>query len=238
MCGRYASYLPPDAIAALFRTVNPLPNAKPTWNLAPTQDALVVRLHPKSGERQLDLLNWGFLPYWTKDPAHARRPINARGESIERSSLFRDSFARRRALIPAADFYEWQPIPGQKQKQPFAVARQDGKSMALAGLWDGWRAPGGEIIRSFAIITTAANKLLAAVHDRMPVVIEEADWPAWLGEIEANPKALLRPSSEDIMRLWPVGNAVNSVRNDGPELLVPDAVPDPTPGHLLPSAPR
>ena len=238
MCGRYASYLPPDAIAALFRTTNPLPNAKPTWNLAPTQDALVVRRHPQSGERHLDLLNWGFLPYWTKDAASARRPINARSESIERSSLFRDAFARRRALIPAAAFYEWQPIPGQKQKQPFAVARQDGKPMALAGIWDGWRGPSGEIIRSFAIITTTANALLAPVHDRMPVVVEETDWPAWLGEIEANPKALLHPSPENTLRLWPVGNAVSSVRNDGPELLAPATDSEPAPQHSLLSTPR
>lgn len=110
--------------------------------------------------------------------------------------------------------------------------------MALAGVWDGWRGPGGEIVRSFAIITTTANKLLTSVHDRMPVVIEEADWPAWLGEIEGNPKAMLRSSLEDTLRLWPVGNAVNSVRNDGPELLVADAAPDQTSKQLLPSVPR
>ena len=133
MCGRYASFLPPEAIAAMFPTVNPLPNIAPTWNFAPTEDALVVRRHPETSERHLDVLNWGFLPYWTKgDPKKARRPINAKAETVATSGMFRDAFARRRALIPAAAFYEWRTIEGEKAKQPFAIARQDG---------DRWRSP-------------------------------------------------------------------------------------------------
>jgi putative SOS response-associated peptidase YedK len=118
MCGRYASYLPPDAIAALFRTVNPVPNAKPTWNLAPTQDALVVRRHPRTGERHLDLLNWGFLPYWTTDSATAKRPINARAETLERSTMFREAFGRRGALIPAAAFSSGSPSGDKSKSDP------------------------------------------------------------------------------------------------------------------------
>jgi len=219
MCGRFASYLPPEAIAALFRTVNPLPNIAPTWNMAPTRDALAVRRHPESGERRLDLLNWGFLPHWTKNPKQARRPINAKAEAVASSGMFRDAFARRRALIPAALFYEWQPVEGQQAKQPFAIARQDGKPMALAGVWEGWRGEGGEVIRSFAVITTGANQIMSQVHNRMPVILEEADWAVWLGEREGNLASLLRPVQEDVLRLWPVSRLVNDVRNDGPELL-------------------
>ena len=220
MCGRYASFLPPEAIAAMFHTVNPLPNIAPTWNLAPTEDALVVRRNPESGERHLDVLNWGFLPYWTKgDPKKARRPINAKAETVATSGMFRDAFARRRALIPAAAFYEWRSIEGEKVKQPFAIARQDGDPLAFAGIWEGWRGEGGEVLRTFAIITTDANQLMAHVHNRMPVIVEEADWPVWLGETEGDAASLLRPAGEHVVRLWTVSRAVNNVRNDGPELL-------------------
>jgi putative SOS response-associated peptidase YedK len=106
MCGRFASFLPAEAIARIFRTVSPLPNIPPNWNVAPTQDALVVRRHPRSGERHLDLLRWGLLPYWTKEPAKARRPINARAETLATSAMFREAFARRRCLVPADAFYE------------------------------------------------------------------------------------------------------------------------------------
>ncbi len=219
MCGRFASYLPPEAIAALFRTVNPLPNVAPTWNLAPTRDAMVVRRHPESGQRHLDLLNWGLLPYWTKDPKQARRPINAKAETVAASGMFRDAFARRRCLVPAGAFFEWRPIAGQKIKQPFAIARQDGKPLALAGIWEGWRGEGGEVVRSFAVITTEANPLMAPIHSRMPVIVEEPDWPVWLGEMEGDATSLLRPAADDVLRLWPVSRAANNVRNDGPELL-------------------
>ncbi len=187
--------------------------------MAPTRDALAVRRHPERGERRLDLLNWGFLPHWTKDPKQARKPINAKAETVASSGMFQDAFTRRRALIPAALFYEWRPVEGQKAKQPFAIARQDGKPMALAGIWEGWRGEGGEVIRSFAIITTDANQLMSQVHNRMPVILEEADWPVWLGDREGDAASLLRPAQDNVLRLWPVSRLVNNVRNDGPELL-------------------
>jgi putative SOS response-associated peptidase YedK len=113
-------------------------------------------------------------------------------------------------------------------KQPYAIARQDGAPLAFAGLWEGWRGPGGAVLRTFAIITTPANAIMAALHDRMPAILELADWPAWLGEAEGDPAALLRPAAEDVLRLWPVGRAVNNVRNNGANLL------DPIPGAPAP----
>lgn len=204
-------------MARLFRTVGPVPNHAASWNVAPRQDALVVRRHHETGERHLNLLTWGLVPAWTKELAAARRPINARAETVATSGMFRSAFAARRCIVPADAFYEWKVSAGAKQ--PYAVARGDGQPMAFAGLWEGWRAPDGEVLRTFTIITTEANAVLAPIHARMPVVLEPADWPAWLGETSGDPAGLMRPAGEDVLRAWPVSTRVNNVRNDGPELL-------------------
>jgi len=137
MCGRYASFLPAEAVARLFHTVNPIPNFPPTWNMAPTQDAMVVRHHPQTGERHLYLLKWGLLPYFTKDPVRARRPINARAETVQTSGMFKSAFAKRKRLVPADAFYEWKPVAGGKQ--PYAIARQDGQPMAFGAAVGGFQ---------------------------------------------------------------------------------------------------
>jgi putative SOS response-associated peptidase YedK len=219
MCGRFASFLPPEAMRAIFRTVNDTPNFAPTWNLAPSREAPVVRRHPETGERRLDLLRWGLLPHFTRDPGTARKPINARAETAGTSGMFRGALAARRCLVPADAFYEWRA--GPDGKQPHAIARRDGAPLALAGLWEGWRGPDGETVRTFAILTTSANPVMAALHDRMPVIVEAADWPVWLGEAPGDAAALLRPAAAGVLRLWPVSRAVNNVRNDGPDLLDP-----------------
>src|SRR5690242_9771205 len=125
MCGRYASRLPPEYIRGLFNTVGPVPNFAPNYNLSPTERAMVVRRHPETGQRHLDVLQWGLIPYYESDPKGGRRPINARAESVATSGLFRAAFARRRCLVPADVFYEWQKRP-DGSKQPYAVAREDG----------------------------------------------------------------------------------------------------------------
>lgn len=218
MCGRYAAFLPADAIVALFQTAGPVPNWAPTWNMAPTRDAPVVRRHPETGERRLDLLRWGLVPHWAKDPKGVRLTINARGETVETTPMFRDAFARRRCLVPADAFYEWQVSDGAKQ--PWAIARADGRPLVFAGLWEGWRGADGTTIRSYTIVTTAANKALRELHERMPVVLEQPDWPVWLGEAEGDPKALLRPSAAEF-RTWRVSPQVNSARHEGAALLEP-----------------
>ncbi|MGH8162187.1 MAG: SOS response-associated peptidase [Gammaproteobacteria bacterium] len=220
MCGRYASVLPAEAVARLFRTSNPIPNAAPSWNIAPSQAALVVRRHPETGARHLDLLRWGFLPHWTKDAKSARRPVNARAESAAQAPMFRGALAHSRCLVPATAFYEWQRDNGRR---PFAVASAAGEPLALAGLWDGWRAPDGEVVRSFAILTVAANAALAPIHERMPAVIEAADWPLWLGERAGEPARLLQPAPDRALRIWPVATRVNTVANNDAGLLEPVA---------------
>ncbi len=219
MCGRYASSRPPEFLARLFHTVNRLPNVAPSWNIAPSQDAMVVRRHPDTGERHLDLLKWGLLPSFTKDPAHAKRPINAQAETVATSGMFRSAFARRRCLVPADAFYEWKAVEGGKQ--PYAIARTDDQPMAFAGLWEGFRWPDGSVARTFTIITTNANATMAELHDRMPVIVEQQDWPLWLGEVEGEPGAMLKPARDDVLKMWPVSQAVNSARHNGAVLLKP-----------------
>jgi putative SOS response-associated peptidase YedK len=177
-----------------------------------------VRLHPETRARHLDLLRWGLVPHWAKDAKSVRQPINARAETVATAPMFRDALGRRRCLVPADVFYEWQAT--EHGKQPVAVAREDGQPMVFAGLWEGWRGPDGTVLRSFTIVTTNANTTLRPIHERMPVILEPADWPAWLGEVAADPAVLLRPS-EAALRAWRIGTAVNNVRNDSAALLEP-----------------
>ncbi|MDR3535219.1 MAG: SOS response-associated peptidase [Acetobacteraceae bacterium] len=223
MCGRYASFLSPQAVRVLFRTANPLVNLAPSWNVAPSQAAMVVRHHPETGDRHLDLLRWGLIPHFTKDLKTARKPINARSETAGSSGMFRGALASRRCLVPADAFYEWRAMANGKQ--PYAIARRDGAPLAFAGLWEGWRAPDGEILRTFAILTTAANATMSELHDRMPVIVEEPDWPVWLGEVDGSPTEIMRPAGDDVLHLWAVSRAVNNVRSNGPRLL--DAIDGP-----------
>ena len=216
MCGRYASYLPPDFIARLFGTMNPLPNLQPTWNLAPTDDAPVVRL-AANGDRHLDVMKWGLVPYFTKDLKTARKPINARSETVATSGMFKAAFAARRCLVPAPAYYEWRDDPAGKT--PFAVARVDGGPVVFGGIWEHWRSPDGEDLHTFSTITTDANEQLAAIQDRMPVIIEKVDWPVWLGEAEGDIAQLMCPAPENALRIWQVDKRVGNVKNDGPELL-------------------
>lgn len=244
MCGRYVASTPPQELARIFGTINAVPNLEPTWNMAPTRMGPVVRRHPQTGTRHLDALRWGLIPHWAKDPKAIRQPINARSETAATSPMFRDALRARRCLVPADAFYEWaaedegEGTGSRPAKQPWAIARADGKPMAFAGLWEGWRAPDGEAIRTYTLLTTEANAQLRPLHERMTVVLEEADWPLWLGETEDADGAardgttedpsdgtpawarLLRPSAAEF-RVWRVGPAVNSVRNDGEALLQP-----------------
>lgn len=224
MCGRYAAFLPAEAIVALFHTIGPMPdwvpNWAPTWNMAPTRNAPVVRRHPETGERRVDLLRWGLIPHWTPKgpdgPKSVRMTINARSETLASTPMFRDAYAKRRCLVPADAFYEWQAIDGAKL--PWAIARSDGQPLVFAGLWEGWRGADGTVIRSFTIATTTANATLRPLHERMPVVLEATDWPLWLGEVEGDPATLMRPSAAGF-RTWRVGTQVNNVRHDGAALL-------------------
>jgi putative SOS response-associated peptidase YedK len=169
--------------------------------------------------RHLDVLKWGLIPSFTKVLKTARKPINARSETIASSGMFKAAFQARRCLVPADAYYEWRD--DQDGKTPFAVARVDGAPVAFAGIWEEWESPEGERLQTFSTITTDANEQLSAIQDRMPVILEPADWPVWLGEAEGEVPALMKPAPEDVLRIWPVDRKVGNVRNEGPTLLEP-----------------
>jgi putative SOS response-associated peptidase YedK len=157
-------------------------NYPPRWNAA-SQDLLVIRRNHKTGEVSLDPLRWGLIPYWCKDPKGGRKPINAKGETVATLPMFRDGYRERRYIVPVDGFFEWKAIKGQKAKHPYAIAMKDGAPFGIAGIWENWKEPAsGEWIRTFAIITTDANEVVADIHDRMPVILAPADYVRWLGD--------------------------------------------------------
>ena len=226
MCGRAFQSSAPERIREHFGTGGALLNQPARYNIAPTQSVPVVRFNPKTRERALDLLRWGLVPFWAKDLAIGTKAINARSEDIAAKPMFREAYAQRRCIVPVDGFYEWQRTGEGKSatKQPYAIALADGGLMALAGLWERWKAPDGEIVRSFTIVTTRANDKLQPLHDRMPVILDAAAYATWLGEQAGDPAPLMRPCPSDRLRLWPVSDAVNNVRNDDPSLLEPATV--------------
>ena len=183
----------------------------------------MLRRHPKTGARHLDALCWGLVPAWAKDISGAARMINARAETLAEKPAYRAAFGKRRCIIPADGFYEWQ-VNG-KAKQPFAVTMADAAPMPLAGLWEGFRAADGSIYRGFTIITVPATPRLAALHERMPAILPPSAWAAWLGEDPASPAelhALLQPLEGSALRVWPVAPRVGKVSEDDAALLQRD----------------
>jgi putative SOS response-associated peptidase YedK len=218
VCGRYVLVSPGEVIAEHFR-LTAVPAYPPRYNIAPTQEALVVRETP-DGAREAVALRWGLIPFWAKDPSIGNRMINARAEGLVDKPAFRAAFRRRRCLVPADGFFEWQAVAGRR-KQPYLVRLASGAPFAMVGLWEQWRPPQGDEIATFTIITTSANDQIHALHDRMPVIVAPADYDEWLSS--PNPSALLEPWRGEPFELVPVGVRVNDVRNDDPELLEPAA---------------
>jgi putative SOS response-associated peptidase YedK len=214
MCGRYLLISPVEAMRRFF-DVGGLLNLPPRYNIAPTQDAPVVRLD-KEGRRELILMRWGLVPLWAKDLSIGTRCINARADSVAEKPAFRDAFERRRCLVPADGFFEWEKKG--KVKQPWRIGPAEDGLMALAGVWERWRAPDGGVVRSYAVITTEANELVRPLHDRMPVVVPPERFSDWLGpESPAERlKEIMRPFPAERMRAFPVSRRVNDVRNDDP----------------------
>lgn len=222
MCGRYLIISSPEAIRALFGYPEQ-PNFPPRYNVAPTQPIPIVRLW--EGNRQFALVRWGLIPAWVKDPLRFTLLINARSDSVLGKPAFRNAMRRRRCLIPADGFYEWQAVGGRRR--PFAVRPRDGRPFAFAGLWEAWMGPNGEEMETAAIITTGANSALRAIHPRMPVVIAPEVYEMWLDpNVDADTAAgLLLPAPEDFFEAYEISNAVNRVANDGPQVLEPHTAP-------------
>lgn len=225
MCGRILITTPVAELAALFGFAE-RPNLGPRYNVAPTQEVPVVRA--TDGVRHLALPRWGLVPPWAEDTRGAARLINARAETAATTPAFRSAFRQRRALVPADGFYEWRTDPVSRRKQGFVIRRRDRRPLAFAALWERWAGPKGqpaaEAVETVAVLTTTANATLAPLHDRMPVILDEADWATWLAPDTPVPAlaALLRPAPADLLEAVAVGSRVNSVRNDDPSCLDPD----------------
>lgn len=236
MCGRYTVTSVPEALRALFRYAEQ-PNFPPRYNIAPTQPIAVVRL--MEGKRQFALVRWGLLPSWVKDPAAFSLLINARGESVCDKPAFRNAMKRRRCLIPADGFYEWQAAG--PRKQPFYVRARSGAPLAFAGLWETWTGPNGEEMETAAIVTTKANRTLSPIHDRMPVIVPPEAFDLWLDGATVDAKtaeALIRPAPDDLLEAYPVSTAVNRTANDNPKLLDLFTPGAEAPPALQPAEPR
>jgi putative SOS response-associated peptidase YedK len=225
MCGRARLSSDVSEIKLVFSIPpeRPTANIPANWNAAPTEDLPVVRYDAKAGQRSLDAMRWGLVPFWAKDIKVGFANINAKAEGIPTTNR---PFARRRCLVPFDCFYEWKKLG--KDREPYAVGLADRWLMALAGLWETLPSPAAERVRSFAIVTTSANRLLAPIHDRMPVILAPESWPAWLGESTTDPhelKSLLVPYPADDMVIWPVDKRVGNVNNKDPSLIEPASVP-------------
>jgi putative SOS response-associated peptidase YedK len=226
VCGRMTATTPKDALARLLEVDEVgAADLPPSWNVAPTQPIYAVS-SSSAGARRLRALRWGLIPSWAKDPRIGARLINARSETVSQRPAFRSLIGTRRALVPASGFYEWRrrgPRAGSP-KQPFYFQRPDGEPLVFAGLWDLWLDAEERPLRSCTIITTAANKTMAPVHSRMPVVLSRENWAEWLypGPLRRERLAeLLTPAPEGLLSAYPVSTAVNKALNDGPELIAP-----------------
>jgi putative SOS response-associated peptidase YedK len=222
MCGRFAQCADADILTGHFELAS-VPALTPRYNLAPTQPVLAVRLGD-NGQRELTALRWGLVPSWSKGPDNRYSMINARAETVATKPAYRAAFARRRCLIPADAFYEWRA--GESGKVPHAIRRKDREPFGMAGLWEHWTGPDGSEIDSCTIIVTEANTLLSPIHDRMPVILDAADYSTGLDPGAADKAALLallRPVDPAGWTAYPVSRAVNSPKHDSPALLEPVA---------------
>lgn len=220
MCGRMAVTLPPDAMARLFAAApaNDLPQ-EPNYNVCPTNRVHIVT-SDGLGQRRLGAMRWGLIPHWYKKPNDGPLLINARAETIAEKPAFRSAARDRRGLIVASGFYEWTKDEAGN-RNPWYITRSDGAPLAFAAVWQSWKDAEGQEMPTCAVVTCAANRAMQAIHHRMPVVLEEEDWPLWLGEAGKGAAPLMKPAPEETLRWHRVERTVNSNRAEGPELIEP-----------------
>lgn len=224
MCGRFAFFSSHEAMLRVFALPVDTPPVAPRWNIAPAQKIAAVRADAR-GQRRLALLQWGLVPHWAQDRSIGARLINARAETVAEKPAFRSAWQRRRCLVPVDGYYEWQATP--TGKQPWFITRADREPFALAGLWESWvEVPGAAPLESCVILTTAAPESLAAIHERVPVVMPATAWDSWLRPVGADLAALaalLGAPPADSLRAVRVGRRVNDAKHDGPGLIEPVA---------------
>jgi putative SOS response-associated peptidase YedK len=215
VCGRYRLSRRKQIIAEHFDTADWQDDWSPRFNVAPTQPVPVIRQNPKEPIRELSLMRWGLIPSWAKDTSGSARMINARSETAHTLPAFREAMKLRRCLVPADGFYEWQRRGSAKQ--PYCFEVNNGELFAFAGLWERWRDPSGQWVKSFSILTTTPNAVTSTVHDRMPVILRKDDYDVWLDPGMQNVAAIsemLKPYDAKSMRSYPVSTRINHVAND------------------------
>lgn len=224
MCGRYFRRSDKQRIAEAFRAGVPTTfEILPSYNVAPQSFQPIVRLNEENSDRELALLRWGLIPFWAKDAKIGQSTINAKSETVTTSAMFREALKRRRCLVPADGFYEWQTVD-PKTKQPYAIGLADDSLFAFAGLWERWKDKiTGQSLETYTVLTTEPNELTAPIHNRMPVILAPRDYERWLAPADPArlPVDLLRPRPADEMKVWQVGVAVGNVRNNDPSLCNP-----------------
>ena len=218
MCGRMAITLPHDAMAQVFaaQPANDLPEV-PNFNVCPTTPVPVVT--SEGTGRRLRPMRWGFVPAWYATPTDGPLLINARADTIAVKPAFRAAVRARRCIVVASGFSEWKRAAGTVP-QPYYVTRRDGGLMALAAIWQDWEK-GDVRVTGCAVVTCDANAAMARIHDRLPVILDPADWPLWLGEAGHGAAPLMRPIADDALQFDKVATTVNSNRAQGPGLIVP-----------------
>ncbi|HZD67120.1 MAG TPA: SOS response-associated peptidase [Acidimicrobiales bacterium] len=229
MCGRFVAATPTEVLAERFEVGEVLGTVAPSWNVAPTRDVHAVT--GEEGRRRLEVLGWGLVPPWSRNPSAAAKLINARAETVHERPVFQPAFRSRRCLISATGVYEWRRRPGGTGRpEPFYFARPDGDVLALAGIWEAWSDPTGRPRRTCAIITGPAGPVMGAVHGRAPVVLTDEAWDDWLDPTMGSSGArLVLEAAMAAPEPWEaraVGREVNDVATDGPHLI---AAPGPAP---------
>jgi putative SOS response-associated peptidase YedK len=223
MCGRYARKSAQELLAEWFDLdLNLMPWFTASYNAAPQSLQPVVWLDPESRQRRISLMRWGLVPSWAKNERVGLSTINARAEEAAAKPAFREALKKRRCLIPADAFYEWQRR-SPKTRQPYAIGLKSGEPYAFAGLWESWQPPEGDALTTFTILTTTPNALMAPIHDRMPVIVAPKNYERWLdtGSRSTPSRDLLQPYPAEEMEAWTVSDHVGNVRNNDPELLAP-----------------
>lgn len=221
MCGRFALAAPKAELITLFG-LDECVDFPVRYNIPPGTEIPVIRQSPE-GKRVLHLLRWGLVPHWAKEPSIGAKLNNARGESVAEKPSFRDAFKRRRCLIPADGFYEWKAEG--KTKQPYYISLTCGQPMAMAGLWESWKAPDGNVLRTVCVVTTAANTLMARIHGRMPVIVSAEHWPDWLAGPVEQIENLVTSYPDDEMQAWPVDRRVSRATEEGAGLIETAVLP-------------